>query len=64
MCESMPQSEKKEANTCFKCAPNNVQKQLLYLSTRPEEQFMALKHQTAGRDSVNVLTHSEHLINE
>lgn len=33
-------------------------------TTRLEEQFMSLKSQTVGRDSVNVLTHSEFLINE
>lgn len=50
--------------TCFKCVPNGVQKQFLYSTRRPEEQFMTLKQQKAGRDSVDVLIYSELLIYE
>ena len=44
--------------------PSSVQKQFIYSTTRPGEQSLTLKTQTAGRGSVNVLTHPELLINE
>jgi hypothetical protein len=62
--ENVLQWECRQENIRALFMPLRYSEAISLFNIRPQEQVMTLKSQTAGRDSMNVLSHPELLINE